>query len=175
MYYRVPNKRDGALQDAQRSISVLRARATEWDIDPDHIGVLGFSAGGDLAARVACSFSTRSYGAVDAADQASCRPDFAVLVYPAYLADKATGQVASAVAPVEGMPAVFMTQTLDDGLFDIQEYSDALTKAKIPHVAAVFAKGGHGYGLRSPKDSPIHTWPDLAGAWIMTQVGSARK
>ena len=106
LYYRVPNKRDGAFQDGQRALSLLRSRATEFGIDPHRLGVLGFSAGGHLSARLACGYGTRSYTPIDAADKASPRPDFAALIYPAYLLDP-TGVPAPEVRPHAGMPPPF--------------------------------------------------------------------
>jgi acetyl esterase/lipase len=89
--YRAPTNREGALQDVQRSISLLRSRAKEWNIDPHRIGVMGFSAGGNLAAKASTQFNRRSYSPIDPVDRESCRPDYAVLVYPAYLDDKTGG------------------------------------------------------------------------------------
>ncbi len=87
--YRTPNNRAGALQDAQRALSLARERAAEWNIDPQRLGIIGFSAGGNLAAKTSAPLEERSYAPIDAIDAKSCRPDFAVLVYPAYLDDKA--------------------------------------------------------------------------------------
>jgi acetyl esterase/lipase len=171
LYYRVPNNRLGAYQDGQRALSVLRSRATEFGIDPARLGVLGFSAGGHLAARLAVNAGPRSYPAVDADDTASCRPDFAVLVYPAYLIDKATGQPAPEVAPHAGMPPMFLTQTRDDPYLDAPAYAAALRQAGVPTTAMIYDKGGHGYGLRLPATDAAHEWPAEAAAWLEKQAG----
>ncbi len=98
--YRTPNNRAGALQDAQRALSLARERAAEWNLDPQRLGIIGFSAGGHLAARTSTSFGERSYPDIDAIDENSCRPDFAVLVSPAYLDDKAGGVFLQTLAEV---------------------------------------------------------------------------
>lgn len=113
LHYRVPNKREGADQDAQRALSLLRSRASEFGIDPNRLGVMGFSAGGHLSARLATGFAQRAYPPIDAVDSVSCRPDFALLIYPAYLADKAGG-IAPEVKPQAGAPPMFLAQTADD-------------------------------------------------------------
>ncbi|BDI28148.1 xylanase [Capsulimonas corticalis] len=172
--YRVPDKRDAAFQDGQRAISLLRARAKEFGIDPKHLGVLGFSAGGHLTARLATGYAARSYTPVDAADQQSDRPDFAALIYPAYLFDSATGLPAPEVKPHAGMPPIFLTQTLDDGYLTAPAYATALEQAGVPVHGAYYLKGGHGYGLRAPADQPVHGWADAAGAWLKEQIGKKR-
>lgn len=94
--YRVPARKDRPryeppLQDAQRALGLVRQHAAEWGIDPKRVGILGFSAGGHLAANASNNFETRTYPAVDEADKLSCRPDFSVLIYPAYLTQKDKG------------------------------------------------------------------------------------
>ena len=165
LYYRVPNKRDGAFADGQRAISLLRSRAVEFGIDPHRLGVLGFSAGGHLSARLACGYGTRSYPPIDAVDKASPRPDFAALIYPAYLLDP-TGVPAPEVQPHAGMPPTFLTQTQDDPYLDAPAYATALQDAGVPTQTAFFALGGHGYGLRASPDKPVHRWAAEAAAWL---------
>ena len=103
--YRTPNNCAGALQDAQRVLSLVRERAAEWNVDPQRLGIIGFSSGGHLAVRTNTSFGERSYPAIDAINAKSCRPDFAVVVYPAYL-DNTQGQavpelnLAAAIRPL---------------------------------------------------------------------------
>ena len=161
LHYRVPDKREAAFQDVQRAMSVLRSRSKEFGIDPNHLGVLGFSAGGHLSARLAVT------------DKANCRPDFALLIYPAYLIDKATGQPAPEVAPHAGMPPMFLMQTEDDPLFDVPAYAAALEKAGAPTRCVIYPTGGHGYGLRLAPDQPAHAWPAEAAAWLHQRVGEA--
>jgi len=111
--YRTPNNRAGALQDAQRALSLARGKAAEWNLDPQRLGIIGFSAGGHLAARASTSFGERSYPAIDAIDEKSCRPDFAVLVYPAYLDDK-KGQTAPELNLTAAIPPTLIIHNEDD-------------------------------------------------------------
>ncbi len=170
--YRVP-KREGlekhaaALQDAQRAISLTRHRASEWGIDTGRIGVLGFSAGGHLAAAVSTA-PARTYSGMDAADELSARPNFTVLVYPAYLTVKEEGDRISPELGLDAQtPPTFLVITQDDpvrvegALF----YSLALKKAGVPFSLHVYPRGGHGYGLRRT-DNPVTAWPDRAAEWM---------
>lgn len=173
--YRVPNNREGAFQDAQRSLSLLRARAKDFDLDSKHLGILGFSAGGHLSARVATGYSSRSYAPVDDADKQSCRPDFAALIYPAYLVDKQTGNVAAEVQPQKGMPPVFATQTRDDPYFDLPAYSAELKSAGVDSDMAIYETGGHGYALRAAATQPCHEWPNEAAKWLTAHAGKSHR
>ncbi len=162
LQYRVPNKREGAFQDGQQALSLLRSRAKELGIDPHHLGVLGFSAGGHLSARLAC-----------ASGPLPARPDFAALIYPAYLLD-AAGLPAPEVRPHAGMPPLFLMQTQDDPYLDAPAYSTALRDVGVPTTTAFYAHGGHGYGLRLPPDQPAHAWAAEAARWLQTQKGRGR-
>jgi len=173
LHYRVPGKRDGAFQDAQRAMSTLRANAKQYGIDPKHIGVLGFSAGGHLTVRTACNYEKRAYEPIDKIDKVSCRPDFALPIYPAYLIEK-DGQVAADVKPHAGMPPVFIMQTRDDPYFCVDAYAKALEEAKVPVKPVTYDKGGHGYGIRAGADQPVHEWPVEAAKWIKEQVRAKR-
>jgi acetyl esterase/lipase len=170
--YRVP-KREGlekytaALQDAQRAMGYLRANAKDLAIDPNRIGVLGFSAGGHLAATL-CSTNSRSYERVDASDTLDSKPNFAVLIYPAYLTAKEKNDVvAPETAVTTNTPPVFIAMTEDDpvrvetALF----YTLALKQAKVPVELHIYPKGGHGYGLR-PGKNLVTTWPDRVKDWM---------
>lgn len=168
--YRVPGKRDAAYADIQRAMSLLRSQSPQFGINPRQLGVLGFSAGGHLAARLSTGYGAKSYAPVDSADAVSCRPDFTVLVYPAYLIDKSTGTPAPEVTPHEGMPPFFMVQTQDDPYLDIQDYSKALNQAHVETNTVVYPVGGHGYGLRAPASEAVHTWKDMAAAWLKVQT-----
>ena len=172
--YRVPVRqglpRHGPpLQDAQRALGMLRSRAAEWHLDPHRIGVLGFSAGAHLAAVLSTNYDARTYAAVDDADKASCRPDFAVLVYPAYLAVPSGHGPALApeLKPAAGTPPTLLIQAEDDavGVDNTLVYYAALRAAKVPAEAHLYATGGHGYGLR-PTAEAITGWPRLAEAWM---------
>jgi acetyl esterase/lipase len=162
--YRVPRNRDGALQDIQRSLSLARENAKEWNIDPQRLGVMGFSAGGNLSAKASTQFDTRTYSAIDDIDKQSCRPDFAVLVYPAYL--DANGKVAPDLNLKANIPPTLILHSEDDRQFvtGSKVYDAALTEAKIAHEFILYPTGGHGYGLHCTKDAKA--WPDAALAWM---------
>lgn len=163
--YRTPNNREGALQDVQRALSLTRAHATEWNVDPKRVGVVGFSAGGNLAAKASTQFESRSYPAVDAVDQQSCRPDFAVLVYPAYLSAKA-GQITPELNLKVAIPPTLIVHNEDDKAFvaGSKIYHAALNEAKIAHEFKLYPTGGHGYGLRCTGEAKA--WPDDALKWL---------
>ena len=163
--YRTPNNREGALQDVQRALSLVRSKAAEWNIDPKRLGVIGFSAGGNLAAKASAPVVERSYSAFDAVDQHSCRPDFAILVYPAYLDDKA-GKVAPDLKLTADMPTTLIVHSEDDKRHVIgsKVFHEALNSAKIAHEFKLYPTGGHGYGLRCERDAKI--WPEDAQKWL---------
>lgn len=162
--YRVPNNREGALQDVQRALSLTRARAAEWRIDPKRLGVMGFSAGGHLAAKASTAFDRRAYEPIDAADKETCRPDFAILVYPAYL--EKDGRVAADLDLKANVPPTLIVHTEDDRSFiaGSRAYHAALDQARIPNELLVYPTGGHGFALRSTKAA--NAWPDAALAWM---------
>jgi acetyl esterase/lipase len=171
--YRVP-KREGlenytaALQDAQRAVGLARANAKEWGIDPDRIGILGFSAGGHLSASLAAHTTERTYPKVDSADDASCAPNFVLLIYPAYLSIKEEGdKINPSVAVTPKHPKTFMVIAQNDPVRpeNAIAYYLELTKNKVPAELHVYATGGHGYGLRESKEL-VTTWPDRALDWL---------
>jgi acetyl esterase/lipase len=152
-----------ALQDAQRAMRMLRAGAKGYGIDPDKIGIMGFSAGGHLSA-VASTELKAQYEATDDVDKQPFRPNFTVLVYPAYLADEGP-----LVVPVDKTtPPAFLVSTMDDHIpmEGSLAYATALKKAGVPAEVHVYPKGGHGYGLRS-KEPGIMGWPELMIAWVL--------
>ncbi len=156
------------LEDAQRAVGLVRSHAREWKLDPNRIGVLGFSAGGHLAAVLGTDFAKRAYPAVDQADGVSCRPDFTVLIYPAYLSVKDQGeQLAPEAAPSARTPPTFIAQAEDDHVFvdGTLLYFRALRHAGIPAEMHIFPNGGHGYGMR-PSKARVTGWPVLAEAWM---------
>ena len=173
--YRVPDsgpypKSAAALQDAQRAMGLVRRHAVEWDIDPHRVGVLGFSAGGFLSAAVSTIYEKRVYDPVDAADQLSCKPDFAVVLYPGYLALANQNFAPNPdIHPTADTPPTFLLQAEDDPVHveNAVTYFMELKNAKVPAELHVYAQGGHGYGLR-PRDLPIMSWPKLVETWLHT-------
>jgi len=165
--YRVPRQRDAAFQDAQRAVSLVRSRAAEWGIDPKRIGILGFSAGGHLAARVSTNHKQRAYKPVDAADEVSCRPDFAILIYPAYLASaEATGLDEAGLPVTAETPKTFIAIASGDKFTTgALYYMLALKTAKVSAELHVFGFGGHGCGLRKT-DAALTTWPHHCARWL---------
>jgi acetyl esterase/lipase len=173
--YRVPDsgpypKSSAALQDAQRALGVVRSHATEWHIDPHRIGVLGFSAGAHLAAALSTHFDQRLYDPIDAADKLSCRPDFAAIVYPGYLAVAEENFAPNTeIHATEQTPPSFIVQAEDDPVHveNATVYFLALKNAKVPTELHIYAQGGHGYGLRRTAQ-PVTAWPQLVEAWLRT-------
>src|SRR5581483_2368192 len=173
--YRVPDsgpfpKSSAALEDAQRAVGMVRQHAAEWHIDEKRIGVLGFSAGAHLAAALSTHFDKRLYDHVDAADQLSCRPDFEVIVYPGYLVLSERNFAANPEIEVtEKNPPAFIVQAEDDPVHveNSTVYFLALKQAKVPAELHLYAKGGHGYGLRHT-DLPVTSWPQLVEVWLHT-------
>ena len=173
--YRVPDsgpypKSAAALEDAQRAMGLVRQHAVEWKIDPNRVGVLGFSAGGHLVAALSTHFDKRVYEQVDTADKLSCRPDFAVVVYPGYLAlaDKNFAPNPE-INPTANTPPTFIVQAEDDPVHveNALVYYQALKNAKVPAELHIFSEGGHGYGLRKTK-LPVTSWPELVERWLKT-------
>ncbi len=171
--YRVPEaagvpRYQAPLQDAQRAMGLVRTHAAEWKLDPQRIGVLGFSAGGHLSATLLQNSAQRTYPRVDAADDANCRPDYAILIYPAYLSVADKGQeIAPEVQPAASTPPLFIVQAEDDHSFvpGTLLYYRALVSAKVSAELHIYETGGHGYGLR-PTSAPVTGWPHLAEAWL---------
>jgi len=173
--YRVPGRGGerytAPLQDAQRAIGLVRSRAKDWGLDPKRIGILGFSAGGHLSALASNSYESRTYPTVDAADSESCRPDFTVLIYPAYLtAGKDLDKLAPEIKVTAHTPPAFIAMTEDDPIHVecAIVYGQALKGAKVPVELHLYPKGGHGYGLR-PSANAVSTWPDRAAEWLKSQ------
>lgn len=159
------------LQDAQRALSILRSRASEWHIRPDRIGVLGFSAGGHLSARVSTRYDQRAYEAIDDIDQTSSRPDFALLIYPAYLFDKNREELIQPDLPVNPQtPPMFLTMAMDDPIDpeNVLRMSTALKRAKVANEVHLYPTGGHGYGLRKNQHAAT-SWPQQAERWMQSR------
>jgi acetyl esterase/lipase len=176
--YRVPRRPDqpkdkpplGPLQDAQRAMSLVRSKARELGIDGKRLGILGFSAGGHLAAATSTNFDKRSYDASDETDKISCRPDFAVLIYPAYLIAKDKDELAADIRVSKETPPTFFAHASNDGVKpdnSLLMYL-ALKRAGVPAELHIYATGGHGFGLR-PSQEPCSTWPTRCADWMKTQ------
>jgi acetyl esterase/lipase len=162
-----------SLEDAQRTLRLVRAHAAEWRIDPHKVGVLGFSAGGYLVAEVSTLFESRLYAPMDAADRESSRPDFAIAIYPGHLA-LAENSIAlnpninSHITPQT--PPTFLLQNEDDHVDSIEDalsYYMGLKRANVPVELHAYAQGGHGFGLR-PSKLPVSGWPRLVETWLGT-------
>jgi acetyl esterase/lipase len=178
--YRVPDsgphglrepKAPTALEDAQRTMGLLRRNAAEWHINPHKMGVIGFSAGGHLVAGVSTRFEKRLYPAVDAADRESCRPDFAIALYPGHLWRDDRNLGLNRTIPVtSNTPPTFLLQAENDPVDNVNHslsYYMELKNAKVPVEMHLYADGGHAYGLRHTK-FPITEWPRLVEIWLGT-------
>jgi acetyl esterase/lipase len=161
-----------ALEDAQRTMGLVRDHAAQWHIDPHKIGVLGFSAGGHLVANISTHFAHRAYAPVDAADKVSCRPDFAVAIYPGHMLENTTKEFElNPGIPVTGKtPPTFLLQAENDNVDGVKQslvYYIALKKAGVPVEMHLYAQGGHAFGLRRT-ELPITAWPELVETWLAT-------
>ncbi|MGH9676110.1 MAG: alpha/beta hydrolase [Candidatus Acidiferrum sp.] len=159
-----------ALEDAQRTVGLVRFHAAEWHIDPHRIGVLGFSAGAHLAAALSTHFDQRLYDPIDDSDKLSCRPDFAVIIYPGYISIAEQNFAPNPdIKVTDKTPPAFIVQAEDDPVHveNAVTYFMALKNAKVPAELHVYAEGGHGYGLR-PNSLPVTGWPHLADIWLHT-------
>ena len=174
--YRVPCAKTGAyrdcrtaLQDAQRTVGLVRFGAPQWKINPHKIGILGFSAGGHMVAAMSTHFAKRLYPAVDAADRESCRPDFAIALYPGHLAVPERNFALNPDIQVSGRtPPTFLLHAHDDPVDPVENslvYYVALRKAGVSAELHLYAKGGHAFGLRRT-DAPITGWPVLVEKWL---------
>lgn len=174
--YRVP-RRSGttkaeppiqALMDAQRAISLVRSKASDWGVDPKRIGVLGFSAGGHLAAWAATNPDKRSYETIDAVDQVSCRPDFAVLIYPGGVVKRKSTELSPEIRIGADTPPSFLVHAADDSAENSLYMYLALRKAKVPAELHLYGSGGHGFGMR-PSSKPAASWPKRCEDWLRDQ------
>lgn len=161
--YRVPDNREGALQDVQRAIRIARA-----ENPGKQVGVMGFSAGASLTARAATRFQLPSYTATDETDTQSARPDFAALIYPAYMDEGENHTLTPELTITEQTPPFFVFQTADDRYGNSAlVISQALRNHKIPVQLHIYEKGGHGYGLRANLAEAASKWPKLMEEWLM--------
>jgi acetyl esterase/lipase len=172
--YRVPRRKnraphDAPLQDAQRALGIVRKNAADWSIDPNKIGILGFSAGGNLAMMALTSFSERTYDPIDEADAISCRPDFGILIYPAYLVNRSKrDKLFPEITINDQTPPCFFAHTGDDhvpaegSLLAYYELEKAGVEGSELHI---YPYGGHGYGMKKT-NKPVSQWPKRAGEWM---------
>lgn len=176
--YRVPRRPDqakdkpplGPLQDAQRALSLVRGKARDWHLDSKRIGILGFSAGGHLATSASTNFDKRAYESIDDMDKIDCRPDFAILIYPAYLVTRDKKELNADIRARKECPPMFFAHAGNDGVpaeNSIRMYL-ALKEAKVPAELHIYATGGHGFGLR-PSNNPCSTWPKSCETWLRSQ------
>jgi acetyl esterase/lipase len=159
-----------ALEDAQRTMGLMRFHASEWHIDPHKIGVLGFSAGGYLVAEISTHFDRRLYAPVDAADRESCRPDFAVAIYPGHLWTEDNLELNPRIRATRNTPPTFLLQAENDPTDPVQNslaYFAALKQAGVPVEMHLYAQGGHAFGLRQT-EFPITEWPKMVERWLRT-------
>ena len=175
--YRVPAKRGGELvgfaplQDAQRAIRMTRLHAKKWNIDSNRVGILGFSAGGNLSILASTHYATKSYPLAGEVDAMSARPDFSILVYAAYCYDKETGSLMENI-PVDGnTPPAFLVHAQNDPIDPMCSiaYYAALTQHKVPAELHVYPKGGHGYGMWNNGHN-VNSWPVRCAEW-MAEIG----
>jgi acetyl esterase/lipase len=166
---RDPMKRWGAaVQDAQRAVSLVRSKATDWGIDAKRIGILGFSAGGEVAGLTAI-LTEPQYEPIDVIDKVSSRPDFAVLIYPAYFVDQA-GKLRDHFRVTKATPPMFVAHAFDDGVSPLNSLllATELKKVGVPAELHMYATGGHGFGLRPQADRPCTQWPTACAVWLQT-------
>jgi acetyl esterase/lipase len=169
LQYRVPDNQNGALQDAQRAVRLVRANAAKWGLDKTKIGLMGFSAGGNLTARASTGYKENSYVAVDNSDSVSCRPDFSMYIYPGSLATKPERKLIPEIKVDKATPPAFFFIANDDQYSLPLPFATALHDAGVPLEFHVVPKGGHGYGLR--KGNPAaEVWPALAETWLKQTV-----
>jgi acetyl esterase/lipase len=171
--YRVPRRKDqpphlAPLMDAQRAMGLVRSHAKEWKINLERIGILGFSAGGHLAAAAATNFDKRAYEPIDDIDKFSARPDFAVLVYPAYLTVKGKDELAAEIRVTKQTPPIFFAHAGDDGISSENSALMylALKRAGVPAELHIYTNGGHGFGLRPTPASAAPSWPAPCAEWL---------
>lgn len=169
--FRDPQRRGlAALQDAQRAISLVRGNVAKWNLDPQRLGICGFSAGGEVAALTSLLADQKQYPAVDEFDAVSSRPDFAILVYPAYLVNPNQTGLRDDLPTTEGAPPMFFVHAFDDG---VSVQNSLLLASELKRVGgsaalSIFASGGHGFGLR-PTEQAVSSWPRAAAEWLREQ------
>ncbi len=161
----------GPLKDAQRALSLVRSRAKEWGIDPKRIGIVGFSAGGHLAAAAAMNSDKRAYEAVDELDRESCRPDFAIPLYSGYLVGNDNDLLSADMRVSKETPPILLVHATNDAVSKVENSVVlylALKKAGASVELHVYADGGHGFGVRK-SDLPCSAWTERCVEWLKNQ------
>jgi len=167
--FRDPEKRWGAaVADAQRAVSLVRSKAAEWNLDPKRIGICGFSAGGETAGLTSLFLEERQYTAADDVDKVSCKPDFAILIYPGGFDTKGQAQMRESIKVTKDTPPMFLIHAFDDPVTANNSLALAveLKKVGVPTELHIYDAGGHGYGLRLVNTLPITTWPKRCEEWM---------
>ena len=167
--FRNPDKRwSAAVADAQRTVSLVRSKTNEWNLDPARIGICGFSAGGETAGLTSLFLDSRQYTPMDDVDKVSCKPDFAILIYPGGFDTKGQAQIRETIKVSKDTPPMFLIHAFDDPVTANNSLALAveLKKAGIPTELHIYDAGGHGYGLRQVKTLPITTWPKRCEEWM---------
>lgn len=167
--FRNPDKRwSAAVADAQRTVSLVRSKANEWNLDPARIGICGFSAGGETAGLTSLFLDSRQYTPMDDVDKVSCKPDFAILIYPGGFDTKGQAQMRESIKVTKDTPPMFLIHAFDDPVTANNSLALAveLKKSGVPTELHIYDAGGHGYGLRQVKTLPITTWPKRCEEWM---------
>lgn len=166
LQYRVPNKQEGALNDLQRAMRLVRGNKDVWGLDPNKIGVIGFSAGGSLSARACSRYNEQTYQAIDDHDKLSSKPDFAMLIYPAYLDHGENKSITPEIRVDSLTPPMFLFCTADDNHSNSSiVMAGELKKNKLPFELHILPEGRHGYGMREGNPA-AEAWPANAEAWL---------
>ena len=168
--YRVPNNRQGALQDVQRAIRIVRSQCRKYHVDSSKIGLIGFSAGGSLTARASTEYQKQTYLPIDSIDSLSCRPDFSLLIYPAYLDEGPNHSLTPELKVNQLTPPMFIFAANDDPYGNSTlVMTEAMRQAKASVELHYYPHGGHGYGLR-PGNPAAEAWPPLAKKWMAKTI-----
>lgn len=167
--YRVPAPVSYGLRDAQRALGLIRARADEWAVDPENIGILGFSAGGEIAAWLSTHYSERQYDRIDDNDSFSCRPDFAALIYPGGLIERGSGALKESIASRinRDTPPMFLAHAFDDSCENSLQMVLSLKRARVPAEVHIFQEGAHGFGVRET-GHPVNDWRERFLEWMQS-------
>jgi 2-keto-4-pentenoate hydratase/acetyl esterase/lipase len=165
--YRVPAPAASGAQDTERAMSLIRARAKEWEIDPESIGVIGFSAGGEIAARMVTENNPRMYEALDTNDSFSCRPDFVAMIYPGGLTAGNSFNIKEPIASKidRDSPPMFFVHASDDQAENSLAYALALKRARVPVEVHIYREGAHGFGMRE-SGLPVGHWTERFEDWM---------
>ncbi len=161
----------GPLKDAQRAVSLVRSRAKEWGLKPDRIGMAGFSAGGHLGGATATMFAQRSYEPADDVDKVNCRPDFGIMAYSGYFFPPETKELSPTVKAVADAPPLFFVHAADDAVSEVEHsimFHLALKKAGVGSEMHIYARGGHGFGVRQD-GGPCSGWTRECERWMRGQ------